>query len=102
MALARALAIEPDILLMDEPLGALDRQLRKEVQIGIRRMHVAHPRTTLYVTHDQEDALVMSDRIAVMRGGRVAQMGAADNYTTGPPTVSSRGSSANQISSQDA
>jgi ABC-type Fe3+/spermidine/putrescine transport system ATPase subunit len=84
VALARALAIEPDILLMDEPLGALDRQLRKEVQIEIRRMHVAHPRTTLYVTHDQEEALVMSDRIAVMRGGRVAQMGTADELYNRP------------------
>ena len=84
VALARALAIEPEILLMDEPLGALDRQLRKEVQIEIRRMHVAHPRTTLYVTHDQEEALVMSDRIAVMRGGRVAQMGTADELYNRP------------------
>jgi ABC-type Fe3+/spermidine/putrescine transport system ATPase subunit len=75
VALARAIIIEPDILLMDEPLGALDRQLRKDVQLEIRRMHVARPRTTLYVTHDQEEALVMSDRIAVMRGGRVVQSG---------------------------
>ena len=75
VALARAMVIEPAILLMDEPLGALDRQLRKEVQLEIRRMHVARPRTTLYVTHDQEEALVMSDRIGVMRGGRIVQIG---------------------------
>jgi ABC-type Fe3+/spermidine/putrescine transport system ATPase subunit len=75
VALARAMVIEPDILLMDEPLGALDRQLRKDVQLEIRRLHVAQPRTTLYVTHDQEEALVMSDRIAVMRGGRIVQIG---------------------------
>jgi ABC-type Fe3+/spermidine/putrescine transport system ATPase subunit len=75
VALARALVIEPDVLLMDEPLGALDRQLRKEVQLEIRRLHVARPRTTLYVTHDQEEALVMSDRIAVMRAGRIVQSG---------------------------
>ena len=75
VALARALVIEPDVLLMDEPLGALDRQLRKEVQLEIRRLHVAQPRTTLYVTHDQEEALVMSDRIAVMRAGRIVQIG---------------------------
>jgi ABC-type Fe3+/spermidine/putrescine transport system ATPase subunit len=75
VALARAMVIEPDILLMDEPLGALDRQLRKDVQLEIRRMHVAQPRTTLYVTHDQEEALVMSDRIAVMRAGRIVQIG---------------------------
>jgi len=77
VALARAMAAEPDVILMDEPLGALDRQLRKEVQLEIRRLHEAHGRTTIYVTHDQEEALVMSDRIAVMRDGRVAQQGSA-------------------------
>ena len=75
VALARAMVIEPDILLMDEPLGALDRALRKDVQLQIRRLHLAHPRTTIYVTHDQEEALVMSDRIAVMRAGKVVQAG---------------------------
>jgi len=75
VALARAMVIEPDILLMDEPLGALDRQLRKDVQLEIRRMHVSRPRTTIYVTHDQEEALVMSDRIAVMRAGQIVQIG---------------------------
>jgi ABC-type Fe3+/spermidine/putrescine transport system ATPase subunit len=84
VALARAMVIEPDILLMDEPLGALDKQLRKDVQVEIRRMHVAHPRTTLYVTHDQEEALVMSDRIAVMRGGRVMQLGTAQELYSQP------------------
>ncbi len=77
VALARAMVIEPDILLMDEPLGALDRQLRREVQLEIRRLHRAAPRTTIYVTHDQEEALVMSDRIAVMRAGRIVQVGSA-------------------------
>ena len=75
VALARAIVIQPDILLMDEPLGALHRQLRKDVQLEIRRMHAARPRTTIYVTHDQEEALVMSDRIAVMRAGRIVQVG---------------------------
>ena len=84
VALARAMVIEPDILLMDEPLGALDKQLRKEVQIEIRRMHVARPRTTLYVTHDQEEALVMSDRIAVLRGGRLVQLGTARELYSRP------------------
>ena len=74
VALARAFVIEPDILLMDEPLSALDRQLRKEVQLEVRRLHLARPRTTLYVTHDQEEALVMSDRIAVMRAGKIVQV----------------------------
>ena len=84
VALARAMVIEPDILLMDEPLGALDKQLRKEVQLEIRRMHVSRPRTTLYVTHDQEEALVMSDRIAVMRGGRIVQLGTARELYSRP------------------
>jgi len=75
VALARAMVIEPDILLMDEPLGALDRALRKDVQLQIRRLHLANPRTTIYVTHDQEEALVMSDRIAVMRAGTIVQAG---------------------------
>ncbi len=84
VALARAMVIEPEILLMDEPLGALDKQLRKEVQLEIRRMHVSKPRTTLYVTHDQEEALVMSDRIAVMRGGRIEQIGTAQDLYAHP------------------
>ena len=84
VALARAMVIQPDILLMDEPLGALDRQLRKEVQFEIRRLHRARPRTTIYVTHDQEEALVMSDRIAVMRAGRIVQIGSASDLYENP------------------
>lgn len=84
VALARAMVIEPAILLMDEPLGALDRQLRKEVQLEIRRLHLAHPRTSIYVTHDQEEALVMSDRIAVMRGGRIVQIGSGSDLYERP------------------
>ena len=74
VALARAMVIEPDLLLMDEPLGALDRQLRKHVQLQIRRLHHETPRTTIYVTHDQEEALVMSARVAIMRNGRIEQI----------------------------
>ncbi|MBV9054706.1 MAG: ABC transporter ATP-binding protein, partial [Hyphomicrobiales bacterium] len=84
VALARAMVIEPDILLMDEPLGALDRQLRKNVQLEIRRMHLRAPRTTLYVTHDQEEALVMSDRVTVMRSGRIEQIGTAEELYHSP------------------
>jgi ABC-type Fe3+/spermidine/putrescine transport system ATPase subunit len=81
VALARALIIEPDILLMDEPLGALDRQLRRMVQLELRRLHDHHGRTTVYVTHDQEEALVLSDRIAVFRDGRLEQAASpADIY----------------------
>jgi ABC-type Fe3+/spermidine/putrescine transport system ATPase subunit len=84
VALARALVIEPDVLLMDEPLGALDRQLRQQVQLEIRRLHRAHGRTTIYVTHDQEEALVMSDRIAIMREGRIAQVGGGEELYLRP------------------
>jgi len=87
VALARAMVIEPDILLMDEPLGALDRQLRKDVQLEIRRLHIARPRTTIYVTHDQEEALVMSDRIAVMRAGRIVQAGSGRDLYERPLDV---------------
>ena len=83
VALARAMVIEPDLLLMDEPLGALDRQLRKHVQLEIRRLHNEMPRTTIYVTHDQEEALVMSDRVAIMRDGQIEQIGTpVDLYET--------------------
>ena len=75
VALARAIAARPDVILMDEPLGALDRQLRKQMQLEIRRLHESTGRTTIYVTHDQEEALVMSDRIAVLQDGRIAQIG---------------------------
>jgi ABC-type Fe3+/spermidine/putrescine transport system ATPase subunit len=76
------LVIEPDVLLMDEPLGALDRQLRKTVQLELRRLHEVHGRTTIYVTHDQEEALILSDRIGVMHNARIVQVGtAAELYT---------------------
>jgi ABC-type Fe3+/spermidine/putrescine transport system ATPase subunit len=87
VALARALVIAPDVLLMDEPLGALDRQLRKTVQLELRRLHEAHRRTTIYVTHDQEEALVLSDRVAVMRDGRIVQIGTAAELYGQPASV---------------
>jgi spermidine/putrescine ABC transporter ATP-binding subunit len=87
VALARALVIEPDVLLMDEPLGALDRQLRKAVQLELRRLHERHGRTTIYVTHDQEEALVLSDRVAVMRNGRIEQIGSASELYASPATA---------------
>ncbi|WP_119459654.1 ABC transporter ATP-binding protein [Rhodospirillaceae bacterium SYSU D60014] len=81
VALARALVYKPRILLMDEPLAALDKKLREEIQIEIRRIHRELGVTILYVTHDQEEALRLSDRIAVFSHGRVVQVGSgADLY----------------------
>lgn len=74
VALARALVNRPQALLLDEPLGALDLKLRKEMQAELKEVHRATGTTFIYVTHDQEEALTMSDRIAVMRDGRVEQM----------------------------
>ena len=74
VALARALVFEPDVLLLDEPLGALDKNLREQMQLEIRRIHKALGVTTIYVTHDQTEAMTMSDRIAVFNGGRIEQV----------------------------
>lgn len=76
VALARAIVFEPRILLMDEPLSALDKQLREDMQIELRRLHEALGMTTVYVTHDQREALTMSDRIAVINHGRIMQIDA--------------------------
>jgi len=75
VALARALVFEPPVLLMDEPLSALDRQLRREVQSEIKRIHQSLGVTIVFVTHDQEEAMFLSDRIAVMRQGRIVELG---------------------------
>ncbi|MEX2648894.1 MAG: ABC transporter ATP-binding protein [Alphaproteobacteria bacterium] len=75
VALARALVFSPDVLLLDEPLGALDRKLRAEVQIELKQLHGRVGTTFIYVTHDQEEALSMSDRIAIVRDGRFVQIG---------------------------
>jgi putative spermidine/putrescine transport system ATP-binding protein len=74
VALARAIVFEPRILLMDEPLSALDKNLREQMQIEIRNLHLALGMTTVYVTHDQREALTMSDRIAVINHGRIVQL----------------------------
>jgi spermidine/putrescine ABC transporter ATP-binding subunit len=75
VALARAMVFRPRLLLMDEPLGALDKQLRESLQLEMRRLHADLGITFIYVTHDQEEALTMSDRIAVMNDGGIAQLG---------------------------
>ena len=75
VALARALAFEPPVLLMDEPLGALDKKLREAMQFEIKRLQERLGATVVYVTHDQDEALTMSDRVAVMAGGELMQFG---------------------------
>lgn len=75
IALARAVVFNPSLLLMDEPLGALDKKLREELQIEIKRIHHDLGITVIYVTHDQQEALTMSDRIAVMNHGLIEQLG---------------------------
>ncbi|MEQ1615343.1 MAG: ABC transporter ATP-binding protein, partial [Hyphomicrobiaceae bacterium] len=75
VALARAIVFEPRILLMDEPLSALDKKLREQMQIEVRHLHQRLGMTTVYVTHDQREALTMSDRIAVIDKGRFRQIG---------------------------
>jgi putative spermidine/putrescine transport system ATP-binding protein len=74
VALARAIVFEPRIVLMDEPLSALDKQLREHMQIELRQLHHQLGTTTIYVTHDQREALTMSDRVAVVNGGRIVQL----------------------------
>ena len=75
VALARAIVYQPSVLLMDEPLGSLDKKLREEMQYEIKKIQEHFKITTVYVTHDQEEALTMSDRIAVMNEGRFEQIG---------------------------
>jgi iron(III) transport system ATP-binding protein len=86
VAVARALVVEPEILLLDEPLSNLDANLREEMRFEIRRLHEAFNITTLYVTHDQAEAMVISDRIAVLERGRVAQVGTAEDLFERPAT----------------
>ncbi|QJU55681.1 ABC transporter ATP-binding protein [Herbiconiux sp. KACC 21604] len=84
VALARAMVFEPDLLLMDEPLGALDKKLRETMQIEIMRLGRQTESTIVYVTHDQEEALVMSDQIAVYNEGRIVQLGTSEDLYERP------------------
>jgi iron(III) transport system ATP-binding protein len=86
VAVARALVVEPEILLLDEPLSNLDANLREEMRFEIRRLHELFAITTLYVTHDQAEAMVISDRVAVLQEGRVAQIGTAEELFDRPRT----------------
>src|SRR5258707_13332034 len=76
VALARALVVEPETLLLDEPLSNLDANLREEMRFEIRRLHDTYKYTTIYVTHDQAEAMTTADTIVVMHKGRVEQVGA--------------------------
>ena len=84
VAVARALVVEPEILLLDEPLSNLDANLREEMRFEIRRLHEAFGITTLYVTHDQAEAMVISDRVVVLEQGRLAQVGAPEDLFRRP------------------
>ncbi len=87
IAIARCLVYNPDLILMDEPLGALDKKLRDQLQLEIKRIHQTLGVTLLYVTHDQSEALVLSDRICLMNGGEVEQIGTPDELYFKPRTV---------------
>ena len=86
VALARALVNEPEVLLLDEPMGALDAKLRKDLQLELRQLQRRLGITFLHVTHDQDEALAMSDRVAVMNAGRVEQLGTPDELYDRPRT----------------
>ncbi|HYZ14175.1 MAG TPA: ABC transporter ATP-binding protein [Actinomycetota bacterium] len=86
VALARALVNEPQVLLLDEPLGALDLKLRKQMQLELKRIQQEVGITFIYVTHDQEEAMTMSDRLAVMRNGRIEQVGPPEEVYENPQT----------------
>ena len=86
VALARALVLEPEVLLLDEPLGALDQKLRQQMQVELKRLRQRLGITFIFVTHDQEEALVMSDRIALINRGRVEQVGSGEEIYERPRT----------------
>lgn len=87
VAIARSLVFEPSLVLMDEPLGALDRSLRDEMQYEIRRIHQTLAVTVVYVTHDQQEAMVMSDRVAVLRDGLVEQIAVPEGLYEEPESA---------------
>lgn len=87
VALARAMAIEPKVLLLDEPFGALDAKVRKDLRKWLREFHDRTGHTTLFVTHDQEEALELADRVVVMSNGRIEQVGSADDIYDQPESA---------------
>ncbi len=86
VALARALVLEPSVLLLDEPLGAVDQKLRRQMQLELKRLQQKLGITFIFVTHDQEEALVMSDRVAVIHHGRLEQVGSSEEVYERPQT----------------
>jgi sulfate transport system ATP-binding protein len=86
VALARALAVEPKVLLLDEPFGALDAKVRKELRRWLRRLHDEMHVTSVFVTHDQEEAMEVADRVVVMHDGKIEQQGAPDEVYDHPAT----------------
>ena len=87
IALARALAVEPQVLLLDEPFGALDAQVRRELRRWLRQLHDELHITSIFVTHDQEEALDLADRIVVLRAGRIEQLGTAETLYRQPASA---------------
>jgi sulfate transport system ATP-binding protein len=87
VALARALAIEPRVLLLDEPFGALDAKVRKDLRAWLRELHYRTGHTTIFVTHDQEEALELADRVAILNDGRLEQVGSPDDVYDHPATA---------------
>jgi sulfate transport system ATP-binding protein len=86
VALSRALAVQPSVLLLDEPFGALDATVRKSLRKELRRVHDATGVTTIFVTHDQEEALELADRVAILNAGRIEQIGTPDQVHDHPAT----------------
>jgi len=87
VALARALAVEPRVLLLDEPFGALDAQVRRDLRRWLRELHDRTGHTTLFVTHDQDEALELADRVAILNRGRLEQIGTPDDILDRPATA---------------
>jgi sulfate/thiosulfate transport system ATP-binding protein len=87
VSLARALAVEPKVLLLDEPFGALDAKVRKELRRWLRKLHDEIHITTLFVTHDQEEALEVADRVAILRAGRIEQIGTPEEIYDNPASA---------------
>ncbi|MBN9488167.1 MAG: sulfate ABC transporter ATP-binding protein [Alphaproteobacteria bacterium] len=87
VALARALAVDPRVLLLDEPFGALDAKIRRDLRRWLRELHDRTGHTTVFVTHDQEEAIELADRVAILNGGRIEQVGTADDIYDRPATA---------------